>query len=92
MLILVSYDILDDRRRTKLAHALKDYGRRVQYSVFECNLTAPQVERLRARVDTLIDNGEDSVRLYLLCGHCRERVEVLGVGIAPEEDPDVYVV
>src|SRR6185436_13646804 len=35
MLILVSYDIPDDRRRTKLANALKDFGERVQYSVFE---------------------------------------------------------
>jgi CRISPR-associated protein Cas2 len=38
MLILVSYDVPDDRRRTRLAHALKDFGERVQYSVFECRL------------------------------------------------------
>lgn len=76
----------------KLAHALQDFGRRIQYSVFECNLTAPQVERLRARVEGLIDNQDDSVRFYLLCGSCRERVEVLGVGVGPEEDPAVYVV
>lgn len=92
MLILVSYDISDDRRRTKLAHALKDFGKRVQYSVFECQLTDPQVDRLRARVTKLIEEEEDSVRFYLLCGHCRERVESLGVGLEPQDDPDVYVV
>jgi CRISPR-associated endonuclease Cas2 len=46
VLILVSYDIPDDRRRTKLAHTLKDFGQRVQYSVFECLLTADQVAHL----------------------------------------------
>ena len=34
MLTVVSYDVRDDRRRTRLAHALKDFGERVQYSVF----------------------------------------------------------
>jgi CRISPR-associated protein Cas2 len=38
MLILVSYDVPDDRRRTRLAHALKDFGERVPYSVFEYRL------------------------------------------------------
>ena len=38
MLIVVSYDVPDDRRRTRLAHILKDFGERVQYSVFECRL------------------------------------------------------
>jgi len=32
MLILVTYDVPDDRRRTRLAHTLKDFGERVQYS------------------------------------------------------------
>ncbi|MGP1372035.1 MAG: CRISPR-associated endonuclease Cas2, partial [Almyronema sp.] len=36
MLVLVVYDIPDDKRRTKLATFLEGYGRRVQYSVFEC--------------------------------------------------------
>lgn len=91
MLILVSYDIPDDRRRTKLAHALKDFGKRVQWSVFECELTAEQVDRLRERVLRRIDEAEDSVRFYPLCSGCRERVEVHGLGVAPE-DPQVYVV
>jgi len=39
MLILVSYDVPDDRRRTRLAHALKDFGERVQYSVLNAAST-----------------------------------------------------
>lgn len=90
MLIVVTYDIPDDRRRTKLAHALKDFGKRVQYSVFECLLQADQVERMHLRIEHLISPEEDSVRLYRFCADCGSRTEVLGLG-KPSEDPEVYV-
>ena len=35
MFYLVTYDITDDQRRTKVAKILEDFGDRVQYSVFE---------------------------------------------------------
>ena len=40
MLYLISYDVTDDARRRHVMEALKDFGRRVQYSVFECNTRA----------------------------------------------------
>jgi len=90
MLIVVSYDVTDDRRRTKLAHALKDFGARVQYSVFECLLEPDQVERLHLRIERLISPEEDSVRLYRFCADCGSQTEILGLGKL-SEDPDVYV-
>ncbi len=91
MLITVSYDIRDNRRRTKVAEALENYGRRVQLSVFECLLEDQQVARLRRQLERLIEPQEDSVRIYRLCAECRGKVEVVGVGILTE-DPDVYIV
>jgi CRISPR-associated protein Cas2 len=38
MHFVIAYDIEQDRRRNKVMSALKDYGLRVQYSVFECDL------------------------------------------------------
>jgi CRISPR-associated protein Cas2 len=90
VLIVVSYDVPDDRRRTRLAHALKDFGERVQLSVFECLLEAEELERLRGRVLREIDAEEDSVRIYRLCESCREKVKILGRG-ERTEDPEVYV-
>lgn len=90
VLILVSYDIPDDRRRTRLAHALKDFGERVQYSVFECRLKEEQLNRLRTRVAALIEAAEDSVRIYRLCAECAARLEIQGLGPSTE-DPNVYV-
>lgn len=90
MLIVVSYDISDDRRRTRLAHTLKDFGERVQYSVFECRLDAAALEKLRRRVQMLIDVKEDTVRIYRLCLECDRQVEIQGTGKVTE-DPDVYL-
>ena len=91
MLILVSYDIPDDRRRTKLAHNLKDFGERVQYSVFEFLLDESQVGRLRERIEGLIDATEDSVRIYRFCADCGAKLEIVGLGVVTE-DPKVYIV
>jgi CRISPR-associated protein Cas2 len=91
VLILVSYDIPDDRRRTKLAHALKDFGERVQYSVFEMLLTEEQAGRLKVRIEGLVDTAEDSVRIYRFCADCGAKLEIVGLGVVTE-DPKVYIV
>lgn len=90
MLVVVSYDVREDRRRTRLAHALKDFGERVQLSVFECRLDEGQLERLRVRITKEIELMEDSVRIYRLCGECTGRLELLGMGKILE-DPEVFV-
>lgn len=89
-LIVVSYDIPDDRRRLRLAHALKDFGVRVQYSVFECHLEADQLEKLWLRLGRLVNTQEDNVRLYRFCQDCGTKLETFGTG-KPTEEPDVYV-
>jgi len=46
--VMVSYDIANDKRRSKIARTMEDYGTRVQYSVFEVNLKPSQVDKMRA--------------------------------------------
>jgi CRISPR-associated protein Cas2 len=90
VLILISYDIPDDRRRTRLAHTLEDFGQRVQYSVFECLLSEDQMAHLRERVAKLTDPAEDSVRFYRLCANCEARIEIQGLGKVTE-DPEIFL-
>ena len=47
MRVVVSYDISDDKRRRMVAKLLEGYGYRVQYSVFECDLSLKQLQKLR---------------------------------------------
>ena len=90
--IVVSYDIVDDRRRLKVAKTLLDFGgRRVQRSVFEGYITPANLEKLQARVRTLIDAKEDSVRFYRLCDVCLESIEHMGVA-QPIEEPGLLII
>ena len=43
---VISYDIVSDKLRNKVAKILLDYGKRVQYSVFECYISQKQFEEL----------------------------------------------
>jgi CRISPR-associated protein Cas2 len=91
MFVVIAYDISDDRRRTRICEALKSYGQRVQYSVFECDLSKMAYVRLRARLDKEISAAEgDSVRFYFLCEGCGNRVERIG-GPPPLDDCAEFV-
>jgi CRISPR-associated protein Cas2 len=76
--VAVTYDIANDRRRLKVMKTLEGYGRRVQYSVFECELRPADLERLRRRLEGLIQAEEDDVRFYPLCESCLGKVITLG--------------
>lgn len=80
MLYLISYDVTDDNQRRRVMEALKDFGRRVQYSVFECNLDDGGLKELKERVEFEIDGKTDSIRFYRLCAGCAEEVQILGKG------------
>ncbi len=92
MFILVTYDIPETKRRTKLAKILLAYGERVQYSVFECNLTAKQRDAMQKEIEKLISVEKDSVRIYQLCAECAKIIKALGKADGPLEDPTLYLV
>jgi CRISPR-associated protein Cas2 len=89
--VVVSYDVADDRRRSRVAKCLEGHGRRVQFSVFDCLLDEKTLLDLRTRLSALIDMECDSVRFYRLCARCRTVIDVLGAGTVQEEQ-DVIVV
>ncbi len=76
--ILVTYDISDDRRRTKLHNALLNFGTPVQYSVFECLLDEARENEMRRAVQRIIRPKLDNVRYYYLCASCLKRVQTTG--------------
>ena len=90
-LFVIAYDIPVDKRRTKVAKILTDYGQRVQFSVFEANLTNNQVARMRQRLRKVIVAEEDSVRYYRLCETCTGFIIIDGQGEV-SSDPELYVV
>lgn len=91
MYFVISYDIQNDRRRTKLHKALKNYGAWIQYSVFECDLNKAEYLRLRHQLDNIVQaESDDSLRVYQLCEDCKHKIERIG-GISPMDDTTIIV-
>ena len=91
MFYAISYDIPDDRRRLRIAKILKDFGERVQFSVFEANIQQDQLQRLKQRLKEVVEPDEDRLRIYPLCASCAGNIEVLGQGEITQ-DPDFIVI
>ncbi|GIW95116.1 MAG: CRISPR-associated endoribonuclease Cas2 [Pirellulaceae bacterium] len=91
MYIVVAYDVVLDRRRTRLAKRLKGFLQHVQKSVFEGDIAEERLEELRAIIWNEIDPSEDSVRIYHLCQRCIPLTEVMGQGIYVETEADEVI-
>lgn len=83
MYILVTYDVNTEtkegqRRLSKVARLCKDYGQRVQNSVFECVLTEVQLAELRNKLECAMDRKNDSIRIYYLNRNENRRIITLG--------------
>lgn len=80
MMVLVTYDVAtttpEGRRRLhRVAKACLDYGQRVQYSVFECQVDPAQWAELKFRLLRIMDPEQDSLRCYMLGSNWQRRVE-----------------
>ena len=83
MMVLVSYDVATSveggaRRLRRVARACKDFGQRVQYSVFEIEVDAAQWTLLKRRLVSVIDPEVDSLRFYFLGNNWERRIEHVG--------------
>ena len=83
MLVLITYDVNTEtaggrRRLRQTAKTCTNYGRRVQNSVFECELDAAQFVMLKAALIKTIDKETDSLRFYSLGNNYKNKVEHYG--------------
>ncbi len=66
MHLLIPYDITDDKRRRVVDKILSHYGTRVNYSVFEVELTKAKFYKLIKALEENTDKKHDHVRIYVL--------------------------
>lgn len=90
-MILVSYDIANDKKRSKFAKYLTRFGHRIQYSMFEIENN----ERILNNIFYDIRNEfektfeqSDSVYVFMLSSGCR----VQKFGYAKNEDADMIII
>ena len=79
MLTWVIYDIVDTKKRTRIAKACKNIGLyRVQKSVFLGNLNKNEIDEIAIRCKDIIDEDEDSVYIFPMCEDDFKKVKLLG--------------
>ena len=84
MFVLIAYDVsttdrAGQRRLRQVARACKDYGVRVQKSLFECYVGKTEWAVLRSRLLKEIDPKQDSLRFYHLDEDARDKAEHHGL-------------
>lgn len=83
---IVTYDISDDKRRTKIFRLLHGFGDHAQYSVFFCQLNKQELLKLKGRMAPLIHHREDQVLIVDLGpGHnpLESSIECMGKAYNP---------
>ena len=83
MMVLITYDVNTEteagkKRLYKIAKQCKNYGQRVQNSVFECIIDPAMLKELQSKLEKIMDVEKDSIRYYYLGDEWRKRVEHIG--------------
>lgn len=83
-LVVVAYDISDDKRRGRAAKTLLSYGARVEASVYELWLTPREIEKMWHALTRVVKEG-DLVRCYTVCDACVRRVRSTSLSTPKDE-------
>jgi len=93
MMVLITYDVetITPKGRSRLRRVAKqcvNFGQRVQNSVFECVVDPAQLAVLKHRLESIIDEEKDSLRIYNLGNNWESKVENFGAKdiYNPEDD------
>lgn len=90
-MILVSYDISDDKKRTRFAKYLSRFGHRLQYSLFEIENSERILNNITADLNNKFMKSfdeTDSVYVIRLSASC----EITKYGFAKHEDSDIMII
>lgn len=75
---VIAYDITHNRKRTKVAEYLEDYGIRRNFSVFEILVTPGDLNKIKVKLKKMVDPETDTILYYHLCRSCFDKKMVEG--------------
>ena len=96
MMVLVSYDVRTSeeggaKRLRRVAKVCRNFGQRVQFSVFECIVDPAQWTSLRQQLIDEIDIDADSLRFYFLGAQWQNRVEHVGAKESVDQEGPLII-
>ena len=90
---LISYDVANDKRRTRIFETLKDYGDHTQFSVFLCDLGEMELATLRGLLGPLVHHEQDQVLIVDLGPADHDlQMSIDAIGKAFDPQPNAFIV
>lgn len=90
-MIIISYDIANDKLRTQFSKFIKKFGHRLQYSVFQITNSKRMLENIMCEITDKFEklfSETDSIILIETSETCK----ITKWGYAKNEDSDIIVV
>lgn len=90
-MILISYDISDDKLRTQFSNYLKKFGNRLQYSVFEIDNSPKILHNIEVEIQNRFEkrfSQADSIYIFRLSDSCK----ITRYGYAKNEESDLLMI
>jgi CRISPR-associated protein Cas2 len=78
MIVIVAYDITSERRRVKVFKEMHNWGKPIQYSLFQCDINASQRQQMEEAIKNLINRKRDRVDVFPICYTCIGKSKHIG--------------
>ncbi|MDP3769811.1 MAG: CRISPR-associated endonuclease Cas2 [bacterium] len=91
-MLILSYDISDDRTRTKFSKFIHKFGHKIQYSVYEVRNSPRVLQNIKTEIELNYRKqftGADSIVIFQLCEG--DKKKVARYGYAENEERDVVI-
>ena len=90
-MLIVSYDISDDKLRTRFAKFLSKFGHRLQYSIFEIKNSQRILENIQVEIKCDFEKQfeqSDSIIIFQMSKQCK----ITRYGYAKNDDADLIII
>lgn len=91
LMVIISYDISDDKLRTKFSKYLSRFGHRLQYSVFEIDNSTRILNNIITDLKNKYERAfsqPDSVIIFKMSSSC----EIIRYGYAKNDEKDFIII
>lgn len=90
-MVIITFDISDDKKRAKFVKYIKKFGYRLQYSVYEIINSSHVLENIICNIENIFSktfDESDSVYIFKLTESCK----IKKFGYAKHEDSDLIII
>lgn len=90
-LYIICYDIQKDKSRNKIAELLSEYGKRVNYSVFECFVTPASLIKIQKALTSYCNIKTDFIKIYPICKDCFGKSQAIGNKEGIDQNHSIFI-